>query len=94
MIMLKHLYKTALIAFFGVLSFQESFAQCPSRILPIMGDTVCSNSTDAYLKISNTKVGDIFQAFLGAVAISSPIVSSGIDVLINVKVYSDRLRGH
>lgn len=76
MIMLKHLYKTALIAFFGILSFPKSFAQCPSNASIVSDDTVCVNAGSVSIAISDATIGVKYVAFLGSTRIDSIIATS------------------
>lgn len=80
--MLKHLYKTSIIALLGVLSFQNSFAQCPTHTAIVSDDTVCSNAGTVAIKISNAIIGAKYVAILGANRIDSIIATTTSALII------------
>lgn len=76
--MLKHLYKTALIAIFGILSFQKSFAQCSAKTdLQVSATSPICYGGLSMVTIKNSEMGVGYQATVGDMAVGSLNMGTG-----------------
>lgn len=58
----------------------------PQPTLDVIGDTVCSNSTTASVRIIGTKVGEAYTALLNLVPVSDTVLSAGGTVTLFIPV--------
>ena len=81
--MLKHLYKTAFIALLGVLSFQESFAQCSTKtdLAVTTISPICIGSITE-VTIVGSELNKTYEVFNGTTSVSSAIAGTGANLTI------------
>lgn len=65
--------------------------ESPDSTLGLVGDTVCSNSAFATVKVIGSKAGESYQAYEESKPIGSPVLSAGGTVILTLPIGSGQL---